>query len=897
MAERFQWTASQAREFWDTIAATPLRDAGSCRHAATRLVAMLGPYLSRDAAILDHDAGTGELARALLDAGYPTAIRAPSPALCQTLTADLNGYPHFLGTIGEDSPNHYDVVLFIDWLASVLPGELEQTLTRLHDRVAPGGVVIVTVANRETLDAETALCPVTHQLFHRWQRLRRFTEESVRNLFNSFGFVCCHLGTIDLAEEAGALDRERLVRAYLEVRAGRTATPLEHPDERALFRRLADDLEAGAGEITADFPHAVPSGNRNGRERTIIYIGVRPPPSLRLHRDRLRKIRLDHPVRYFHPAREALLPAIAAGAVRLIGWGDASFLSYHLLQMPLPFDALVGTDPGDGQRLGIPVVAPDRLALVPGAGVAVMALPPLVHMQMTVARDVAAWGTVPVVPPLWQRVHHAALRRAVLALPDEDDESAAGTDRLQPCSPSHRTWRRWLSERIGAGGLGQAGLLAAWRVLLRRPPIPADPDRSRRACLMIHRISPGGAERQLCYLAVGLRRQGWAVDVVTIYPSDDDARHYLELLETAGVTVTNIPHPKDAGEEIVRWFCDHADPALRRITESLPVALAHLVLASYRHLAANRPDLLVGYLDTDNVRAALAGLFAGVADIVMVGRSVHPGHFPVYFSDLVEYYRTLYRLVLRSPRLRFLNNSRVGAASYADWLGLAPARIGVVNNAVLPDMATEVLPVAVAALHRDWQVAPGAPMIVGVFRLAPEKQPFLFLRVVARLAGRFADLRAVIVGDGVLREEVEHAVRFLGLDGIVHLPGIRADVPTVIAAADLLLHTSVIEGYPNAILEAQVMGRPVVATRAGGAAEAVAPPLQCFLCDPDDEDGLVAACTTLLNDRAAARALGAAAARQIGARLTLEALTAGTLGMSVAVSAATAAARHMARKF
>jgi glycosyltransferase involved in cell wall biosynthesis len=412
---------------------------------------------------------------------------------------------------------------------------------------------------------------------------------------------------------------------------------------------------------------------------------------------------------------------------------------------------------------------------------------------------------------------------------------------------------------------------AAWRELLGRPARP--PAATTSACLLIHGFSAGGAERQLCYLAVALRLAGWRVRVLTVYPpADAEARHYRELLGRHGIEVRSLPHPREAAEALSRWFEARAGAVGRTLAGSWPPGLVHATLATWHALEADRPALLVSYLDSDNMRAALAGLLAGIPHIVLCGRSLHPGHFPVNYEETSELFQTLYRLVLRNPRVMLLNNSRAGADSYARWLGLPARRIGLLPNAVQPDMVREVAAGDCAVFRDRLGIGADDPVVVGVFRFGPEKRPLLFLEVVARLARQFPGLRAVIAGDGLLRDTIEQAIRRRGLGAVVHLLGLTADVALAMAAGDLLLHVSRFEGLPNVVLEAQLLGRPVVATRAGGTAEAVAPVLEPFLCAVDDTAGLVAACAGLLADRPRARALGAAAGRDIRARFTLSAL-------------------------
>jgi glycosyltransferase involved in cell wall biosynthesis len=151
--------------------------------------------------------------------------------------------------------------------------------------------------------------------------------------------------------------------------------------------------------------------------------------------------------------------------------------------------------------------------------------------------------------------------------------------------------------------------------------------------------------------------------------------------------------------------------------------------------------------------------------------------------------------------------------------------------------------------------------IVG--RLVPVKNHTLFLNVIAdveRRTGR--KIRAFIVGDGEERENLKQKVRDLGLShvdgpafnghgfgyGVNGKPATSPatitftswikEVDIVNAGVDIVMLTSLNEGTPVSLIEAQAANRPVVTTRVGGIENVVLPGQTALLSESGDSEGL-----------------------------------------------------------
>jgi glycosyltransferase involved in cell wall biosynthesis len=165
--------------------------------------------------------------------------------------------------------------------------------------------------------------------------------------------------------------------------------------------------------------------------------------------------------------------------------------------------------------------------------------------------------------------------------------------------------------------------------------------------------------------------------------------------------------------------------------------------------------------------------------------------------------------------------------------------------------------------RRVYGVADDEIAIGIVGRLVPIKNHDLFIDVIAEVGQRTGrKIRAFIVGDGEERERLEQRVTGLGMSkvqgpyfnghgfghGVNGKPMVpRAtvtftswikEVDIVNAGLDIVMLTSLNEGTPVSLIEAQAANKPVVSTRVGGIENVVLPGRTAFLSESGDVSGL-----------------------------------------------------------
>jgi len=142
--------------------------------------------------------------------------------------------------------------------------------------------------------------------------------------------------------------------------------------------------------------------------------------------------------------------------------------------------------------------------------------------------------------------------------------------------------------------------------------------------------------------------------------------------------------------------------------------------------------------------------------------------------------------------------------------------------------------------------------VVGHFsRLAPWKGQHI---LIAALAECPPQVTALLVGDALFGEQdyiqqLHQKVAEMGLENRVKFLGFRSNIPQLMAACDLVAHTSTSpEPFGRVIIEAMLCGRPVVAAKAGGAIELVEHGINGFLVTPGEPQELAQVINTCLQE-------------------------------------------------
>lgn len=358
---------------------------------------------------------------------------------------------------------------------------------------------------------------------------------------------------------------------------------------------------------------------------------------------------------------------------------------------------------------------------------------------------------------------------------------------------------------------------------------------------IIPTLDRSGAEKQLLLLSRELKNRGHDVQVAVLTRTGPLEPEF----HASGIPVTTIGKPLKVD----------------------PFALIRLK----RWLKTNRFDVVQSWLFAGNAytRAAARLAFANrkpgrpvvLATEMAVDLWKSPWHFRIDRG-------------LQSWCDTVVGNSQAVVDFYRDTVGIAPNRISMIHSGIDPDEARPVDEAARSHARQSLGIAAAeGPVLLFAGRLAEQKRVIDLLKAVDILQHLYPKIRVLIAGDGPLRRELEDFARDVDLGDKAKFLGLREDMPTLFAAADVVVLPSNYEGLPNLLLEAQLRAIPVVASAAPGTVELVEHEVTGLRFPVGDSTEFARQLERLLSDPDLGRKLGAAGRSMILEKFTVRHMT------------------------
>jgi len=156
-----------------------------------------------------------------------------------------------------------------------------------------------------------------------------------------------------------------------------------------------------------------------------------------------------------------------------------------------------------------------------------------------------------------------------------------------------------------------------------------------------------------------------------------------------------------------------------------------------------------------------------------------------------------------------------------------------------------------------------------VARLSAEKDHQTLLNACKLLLAQTTAFHLEIIGDGVLKTQLEEMVKCLGLDSYVSFSGMRHDVPELLRQLDVFVLSSISEGISLTLLEAMATALPVVATDVGGNPEVVVDGETGYIVPPQNPEEMARKLLMLINDEYQRRQMGEKGRARVLARFSI----------------------------
>ncbi|MCX6781060.1 MAG: glycosyltransferase [Candidatus Magasanikbacteria bacterium] len=306
----------------------------------------------------------------------------------------------------------------------------------------------------------------------------------------------------------------------------------------------------------------------------------------------------------------------------------------------------------------------------------------------------------------------------------------------------------------------------------------------------------GGAQRHVLDISRELTRRGHQIIIAV-------GGIHTELVEAADSGLPKI--------SVVR---------LRNVVRSVRFSDdIKALIELYRLIRRERPDVVHCHSSKVGVLASIAGRLAGA-------RVVYTAHGFVFRENLGFLKRALYRWAEKFSsyfRNKIIAVSKSDADAARAAHVIAHKKIITIPNGIDVALADQLLtPEEARKKMGAWCGVDfsGADLVVSIANFYPVKNLPLLIRAFEFVVPRIPHARLVLIGEGEQRAMCERLVsENHTLQGKVFFAGKRPDAFEILRGADLVCLSSTKEGMPYVVLEAQLAGTPVVATRVGGVPE------------------------------------------------------------------------------
>ena len=278
-------------------------------------------------------------------------------------------------------------------------------------------------------------------------------------------------------------------------------------------------------------------------------------------------------------------------------------------------------------------------------------------------------------------------------------------------------------------------------------------------------------------------------------------------------------------------------------------------------------NMVQSFFVDSNLAATLWAHRAKVPVIIASRRNIGTGYWHNWRN--VRLLRYLRRYVTC-----YLANSQAAADEVVRVEGVPRSKTAVIPNALDLDRFMKPDDEALREIRRRWGFVSSDLVVGAVANMRPVKNLALMVEAAARVAGRYPQVKFVVLGEGEQRESLTQQIAAAGLADRFALPGQSDRVERDLYALDIAVLCSRRESLSNSLIEYLAAELPVVASDVGGNAEIITSPSLGLLFPEGDATALADSISSLLDDPDRRHCLGVAGRRSVEERYSEAAIIA-----------------------
>lgn len=351
----------------------------------------------------------------------------------------------------------------------------------------------------------------------------------------------------------------------------------------------------------------------------------------------------------------------------------------------------------------------------------------------------------------------------------------------------------------------------------------------------------GGVDTYLHVLKQGLEERGHQVDILGTHPQSN---HVYMLTDNRTIEKKSILYPM---HDMLMDYFEQELPELDHWARYRDIERHVYEMASVL-LGLNHYDI-IHTQDVISTRALSRVAPSHIAHVATIHGLIMDEFFVTGEIEQEDSLRWKYSYA----------EERLGASSAAatilpsEWLRreyvnrffVSPEKLTVIPYGLNSEQIFQQTD-AIARMPRE----DGRLVIICPARLVPYKGQRYLIEALAELVKVRTDFICQFAGDGAQRGELEMLSQQLNVQDHVQFLGNRKDIYYLLRQADIFILPSLVENHSLAVMEAQIIGLPVVTTRVGGSPELLSHLHTGLLVEPRNSQELFQAILLLMNDEA-----------------------------------------------